>query len=214
LATILNNTEAMIRRLRSGATEPEYLIEVMEEVADQTSLAGEIVRRIRKFVQKEPPQRKPVLVASLIQDASRLVDFELRKADVDLSIHVDENLPKALVDPIQVEQVLLNLIRNAVDAMSAAPLTDRRIAINAMPGPSEWIEIAVQDSGPGVPNAALDKIFDPFFSTREKGMGLGLAISRTIIESHGGRLWMEPSTKGAMFRFTLPSSSEDLTYDI
>jgi len=149
--------------------------------------------------------KRPVDVSELIRDVVALIHSDAAARHVTLDLTVANDLRPVLGDPVHLQQVLLNLIVNGMDAINGASAGDRRVSVTAAFDEPNTIEITVNDSGPGIPDDQLTHIFDPFFTTKPDGMGMGLAISRTIIEAHNGHLWAENQTQGgASFRFTLP----------
>jgi PAS domain S-box-containing protein len=197
---------------------PERLAEVrgeasalIGEAVQQALRAGEIVRRTREFLRRGELRPRAIGVAELFKAVIGLARSEISIQRVAVSIDIAPGLPPVFADPIQIEQVLLNLLRNGVEEMVRAGSAERRIALSARPAEAAaMIEFAVADSGPGIPAEMERRIFTPFATAKESGMGLGLSLSRSIIESHGGRIWFvakAPGT-GAEFRFTLPTRAE------
>ena len=208
LSAIVNYARGCARRLRADAGSVAEVLPAIDSIATEALRAGEVIRRLRQLIRKEAPRQERVDLNALVAEAVRIVGPEARQADVRVEDYPAVALPRILGDGIQIEQVLLNLLRNAVEAMAAsAPrrvlqLTTRRSA----PG---RVEVAVRDTGPGLLPGHSDAIFEPFVSTKPGGLGMGLSISRTIIESHGGRLWASANPEGGMtFRFDLPEAEE------
>jgi two-component system sensor histidine kinase TtrS len=203
LTAIANYAAGCMRRLRDGRLEREPLLGAMQRVAGQAQRAGDIIRHVRRLVTHREPQRAVADLNALVKEAAALMEAEIRTHGVSMWFHLTKNLPAVEVDAIQVEQVVLNLLRNATEAM--AENGDRRLlVVRTATTHSGDVEVLVRDSGPGLPPQA-ERLFEAFFTTKAGGMGLGLAISRTIVEAHGGRLWAEPNGgRGAAFRFTLP----------
>lgn len=206
LSAISNYTRGSIRMLQSNKGESrEKLIEVMERVAAQAERAGEIIRQLRRFIRKEEPERKSVDLNRLIRELVAFLQPELRKAQVVLDLQLFEPLPQLWAHDIQLEQVLLNLTRNAIEAMQDVPRERRQLKIHTTLLDDGSIELLVEDSGHGIPDILRERIFEPFITTKEQGMGLGLSISRGIIEDHGGSLSLEPmSGPGTRLRIILP----------
>jgi signal transduction histidine kinase len=170
--------------------------------------SGEIVQHLRAFVNKAQPERAVTSVNGLVRDVLMLVATELSESGLEPNLDLDEELPTVHADAIQIQQVVLNLVRNAVDAMAESEPSLRTLAITSR-SVEGGIEIAVRDTGSGLSKEEADRVFDAFYTTKELGMGMGLGISRSIIEDHGGRLWAESNPDGgAIFRFTLPRSAE------
>jgi PAS domain S-box-containing protein len=207
LAAIVNYTKGSIRMLRSAGKEnSEALIEVMERVSSQAERAGEIIRQLRRFIRKEQPERKQVDINRLIVDLVNFLQPEFRKAGVLLKLQLQEGLPNLWAHDIQLEQVLLNLIRNAIEAMYDVPEQKRRLTIGTAENDGV-VNIVVEDSGHGIDKTMLDEIFEPFVTTKKQGMGLGLSISRGIIESHGGQLTLDSMVEGGTrMLVSLPSN--------
>ena len=148
-------------------------------------------------------------MGALVGDVAALVRVDAATRQVKLDVDVPADLPHVRGDRVQIQQVLLNLILNGMDALNGTRLEDRRVDVTARLDGAQLVEIAVGDAGHGIPADTLARIFDPFFTTKPNGMGMGLAISRTIVEAHGGRLWAENRNGGgAAFRFTLPIAEE------
>lgn len=205
LSAISNYTRGSIRMLKSGGEDNRsQLIEVMERVARQAERAGEIIRQLRRLVRKEDPERKAVDVNQLINNLVRFLQPELRREKVQLALQLENGLPDLWAHDIQLEQVLLNLTRNAMEAMRDVAPEQRRLLIHSSRADRE-IRILVQDSGHGIDAALQQRLFDPFVTTKAQGMGLGLSISRGIIEAHGGRLLLENENgQGAALIIYLP----------
>jgi two-component system sensor kinase FixL len=186
--------------------------EALDEAAAQSLRAGQIVRRMRDFITRGDSDKRVESLRQLITEASALALTGSGPAAVDVDIRLNTAADSVLVDRIQIQQVMVNLIRNAVEAMHRSPR--RRIDIRSSINDSDFITMVVADSGPGLTTEQLKHLFEPFHSSKDKGMGLGLSISRSIVEAHGGRLWMEPAEiGGAAFHFTLPRSSDDIGSD-
>ncbi|MGV8840271.1 MAG: sensor histidine kinase [Bauldia sp.] len=178
----------------------------LDKAAEQALRAGDIIRRLRDFVARGEEARTIEAVTRLVEEASALALVGAKEQGIRVSFRLDPRAPTALVDRVQVQQVLVNLIRNAVDAMAGAK--KRELVIATRPVEGDMVEIAVSDTGPGIDPAIAGNLFHPFQTTKAQGMGLGLSICRTIIEAHGGRIGVDPpSGSGATFRFTVPSSA-------
>lgn len=178
--------------------------EALDEAAKQAVRAGQIVRRLRDFMSHGETERRVESLQRLITEANALALVGSREHEIDVQLKLDPEADLVFVDRIQIQQVVVNLIRNAIDAMLASP--DRTLSIRSAPGADGFIEIIVEDSGSGISEAIAPQLFQPFVTSKPTGMGIGLSICRTIIESHGGRIWVESGDKGgAAFHFTLPS---------
>lgn len=176
--------------------------EAMERAAEQALRAGQIIRRLREFVARGESERQVENLAKLIEEASALALVGAKETGVRVSFAFDSRAEFVLADRIQVQQVLLNLMRNAVEAMQE--MTNRELTVSTKQLDNETVRVDVADTGPGIAPEIADQLFQPFITTKRQGMGVGLSISRTIIELHGGRLWAEPNAGGGtVFRLTL-----------
>lgn len=200
------------RRLLAGSTDPQMpkIESAMERAAEQALRAGQIIRRLRDFVARGESEKRVESLAKLIEEAGALGLTGAREQGVVLRFNLDPEHDMVLVDRVQIQQVLVNLFRNALEAMAKSErreltASNRRVA-------DDMIEVTVSDTGAGIPDDVKVKLFQTFFTTKDSGMGVGLSISRSIIEAHGGRMWAETNAAGgATFRFTLPMAPvEDL----
>ena len=207
LAAIANYCEAARDLL---ATPPEgdtidLLREALDEAAKQSIRAGQIVRRLRDFITYGQTDRKVEHLPRLIAEANALGLVGSREYGIEVDIDVGPAAQSVLVDRIQIQQVLLNLIRNAIDAMLDSRL--KQLAISTAPDGDGMVRISVADTGKGIGEEVARQLFQPFVTSKEHGMGIGLSICRTIIEAHGGRIWFEPGpTGGTVFHFTVPDA--------
>lgn len=182
--------------------------EVLREVAAEAVRAGEIVRRMRDFMSHGETEHKIEHLPRLISEANALALVGSREQGIEVQLNLDPNTDKIFVDRIQVQQVLVNLIRNAIEAMTASEV--RTLAIASSAGPDGLVTISVEDTGSGISEELAPQLFQPFVTSKEAGMGIGLSICRTIVEAHGGRIWFEARPEGGTtFRFTLPAAGED-----
>ncbi len=198
--------EAGLTRLRTDPVEPAELRETLEKIAAQSARTHTIIQQVRHFARQSKPQYLTVRISALLDDIADFLDMETRRHHVHLRQDIGPDLPPVLADPLQVQQVILNLVRNAVDATSAVD-GPRAILLSARFGP-EGVELAIQDNGPGLDPDLLRQLPHPFFTTKPDGLGLGLSISQSIVEAHGGRLWATPNRgSGVTFHFTLPAAA-------
>jgi PAS domain S-box-containing protein len=210
LSAIANYCAGCVKRMQAGNYRFEDLLAAMQKAADQAERAGKIIRRMREMVKKSDPVRLPISIEELVDEARAFADIEAQRTGTQIIVDIPENLPKIVVDRIMIEQVLLNLLKNGIEAMNDVPFDRRRLTIQAKPVDERMLEIAVADQGHGLDEADIEKIFAPFYTTKPEGMGIGLAICRSIIEFHQGRLWVEPRREGGtVFRFTVPIEEED-----
>ena len=180
----------------------------LTEVSRLGRQAGGILRSMRDYLRVRPWTPSRVDLPRLIKDVVSLMQSTMRAEEIDVITDFGDSLPSPYVDHVQVQQVLLNLIRNAAESMASSSRRPRQLMISATLHSPEFVEVLVEDDGPGIPEELHPKLFRPFMSTKEGGVGLGLTISRSIIETHGGRLWFEPREQGAGFRFTLPLTTD------
>ena len=210
LAAIANYTQACQRLVAAGDMDATELGQVLGRVTTQARRAGDVIQRLRAFVRRHTPDRRHRDAKELIHEIMPLVEMDCRSHEVDLQLELQQDLPRVQVDGIQLQQVLLNLTRNAVEAMNACAPEARRLLIRTRELNEDEVELAVQDTGPGVPDSLLEQLFEPFFTTKPEGMGLGLSLSRSIIEAHGGTLRYDSGPDGgSIFRIRLPTAPEE-----
>jgi two-component system sensor histidine kinase TtrS len=209
LTAISTNAQASVRLLESNPPDTSLCMEVMERIATQAARAGEIIRQLRRFVKQEPLERSVVDINSLVSAVVVLIRPELRRAHVKLVLDLQPSLPSVAVQPIQIEQVILNLAKNAIEALDEVPIDRRTLTIETGLESARRIRVTVRDTGPGLQPALLDHLFNPFVTSKADGMGLGLSISNGIIQAHGGRLTAHsPSEAGAEFSFFIPFTQD------
>jgi two-component system sensor kinase FixL len=206
LTAIVAYARGCLRLLRTPRPEPSMLLEGIDRIVEQGERAGEIINRLREFMRSGESHQTTVEVVEIVEAAAALAQVEATQNGVGITVRLDECLPPILVDRIQIEQVLLNLLRNATEAVVAANCEQRKILIEARRIDEDTIEITVADTGPGIAADIEPRLFHPFVTTKDHGMGLGLSISRSIIEAHGGSLRLVARTGGALFALTLPTS--------
>ena len=215
LTAIANYCNGMVTRVRGDAIEKADLIAALEKTARQAQRAGQIIHRIRAFVKRSEPQRQPAKARDIVEDAVELAGIELRRRHVHIRSYVAQRLPELQVDPILIEQVLLNLLKNAAEAIDGAhlPAARRYIELRVVPRTTAEegtvIEFSVTDRGPGVKDEVMARLYEAFFSTKADGLGIGLSLCRSIVESHRGRIRAENlyngnTVNGCRFSFTLP----------
>jgi len=206
LAAIVNYAQGCIRRLCDGETDSNELLAALEHIVTQGHRSGEIIRRQREFLRKGKPLRTRSDINHIVCEAMELASLEARQKNVALRLELCDGLPLVLADAIQIEQVVLNLVHNAIEAIDEAGSPRREVVVQTACDPKNGAEVTVRDSGPGLPVEKADLIFEAFFSTKPSGMGMGLSISRSIVEAHGDQLRALPSADGgAVFRFALPA---------
>ena len=206
LTAILTNAQVAERMLDSGRAHPVALREIVAEIAADDRRAGEVIRRLRDFVKKDPPRRSPLDLNAVVQDAASLVHSDVIIRNVELTLDLATGLPLVSADRVELQQVLLNLIMNGLDAMREVEHRQLRVATRL--DDAGQAEIAVSDRGTGIPEERLPRIFDAFYTTKHHGLGMGLSIARSLVEAHGGRLWARNNSEGgATFTFTLPPAT-------
>lgn len=206
LAAISNYAGACLRMSQQGC-DVTALSEPLGSIQKQAQRASEIIRRLRAFVRKQQPQKVPVRLDVLIRDALLLIKHQTEQMHVPVLLDVRKGLPNVLVDRIQIEQVILNIVQNGLDAMRNVPSQQRQISVHAFMNPDGFFQVEIRDTGEGMDAALRAKVFDAFVTTKgESGMGIGLALCHSIIDAHGGQLWVESEPgQGATFKFTLPN---------
>jgi PAS domain S-box-containing protein len=211
LTAIANNASAARRFLERGKIDPELLQQLLQDMVADSQRAGEVIRGIRALVQKDKNIVRSVLnLNAVIADTLRLVSSDILLRESVVTTEMDHSLPQVEAAPVQIQQVLLNLIMNALDAVEALPPAERRIIVSTRSLNGEAAEVSVRDFGAGLPKDRPDKVFDHFFSTKQTGMGMGLTIVRSIIETHGGKITAENAPdRGARFFFHLPAVRGD-----
>ncbi|MBV8336712.1 MAG: PAS domain S-box protein [Alphaproteobacteria bacterium] len=209
LTAVMNYLEAGRQLLSSGAAPPERVGEMMEKAIAQAQRAGDVIRRLREFVSKGETERRVQNLNQLVEEALALALVGARQRGVRISLELDEAVPPVLVDHVQIQQVVLNLVRNAVEAMDQVERRELTVGTRAIP--EEGVaEISVADTGPGIAPEMADRLFQPFITTKATGMGLGLSICREIVEAHHGRLTTAPAPAGGtVFRVTLPIADRE-----
>lgn len=207
LTSIRLFSSVALRRLAELPAAEALLKEPLTAVAEQSLRAGEIVRGIRDFVRKRPPRMDPVDINHIVGEAVRFVRNRLEAANVQFDQQLAPDLPPLLADPIQIQQVLINLFHNGIEAMNRVE-GERRLSVRTSTNEAGRLLVEVTDRGEGLPEAIRQDLFSPFVSTKPEGMGLGLAICRMIIDSHHGRLWARSGPEGTVFSFELPFGSD------
>jgi C4-dicarboxylate-specific signal transduction histidine kinase len=205
LTAISNYAQGCANRVRAQQIDTDELLKVMEAIRDAVFRAGTIVERLREFVRRKGPQQVKVDLEALIRHLLDLIEPEIRQSGAHVELDLPRDLPQVYVDSLQVEQAIVNLVRNALESMDATPHGERRLSIRAHRKSEREVEVAVCDRGRGLRGEAGERLFEPFYSTKPFGLGMGLPVSRSIFQWHGGRLWVDTNyERGACFRFTLP----------
>ena len=206
LTAIANYASASLRLMQDNRMPPAEAMAVMKQLADEAERAGEVVRKMRGFVRGEEGHPVHIVVVDLFADVLRLSGPEARAHEVMLQADADTGSLAVTADVIQLQQVLLNLVRNAIEAIAGADTVARQVTLTARPADNGMVEMRVTDSGPGIPVDDLDRVFTPFHTTKPDGVGIGLALSRSIVEAYGGRVWASAAPTGAVVHLTIPAA--------
>ena len=209
LTAISTNSRACIRLLEADEKNAEGCADVMERIAAQAERAGSVIQHIRHFAHKELPDKKPVKINDMMETVLDLLHPEIKTKQIILTLDIDQRAPMVLAQDIQIEQVILNLVRNAIESLENVPKAKRNLTICTTKKTQHRIEIRVTDTGRGLQKIIKDQLFEPFMTTKSQGMGLGLSISQGIIEAHGDEIKVETPTghSGVSFYFHLPQAS-------
>lgn len=208
LAAIVNYASAALRVIRTSPDKMENVLDSLEAITDEGQRAGQIIRNVRDLVSRAEPTKGPVDINDVVRMMVLLIKPEATRHGVAIQMNLAASTGVVHASKIELEQVVFNLLRNAVEAMGHADRTsEATVTISTRRTPVGSVEVSVQDCGPGIADDEIDKVFDPFFTTKVDGMGMGLSISRSIIEAHDGRLYVRPNEgAGVTFGFTLPQS--------
>ena len=206
LAAIVADANASLNWLASATPDLDRAREALEAIVKDGHRAGDVIQRIRQLATRTGPQKVRLEVNDVIRDLVPLIGPEIRSHEVSLRLDLAPGLPPVVADRVQLQQVLINLAMNGIEAMLSAADRPRDLVVRSQPHDGDQVVVAVQDAGIGIDAGSVDQLFSAFFSTKPGGMGMGLSISRSIIEEHGGRLWATPNTThGATFHFALPA---------
>ena len=212
LTAIMSNAQAALRFLDRDTPDVGQVREILQDIVADDHRAGETIRRIRQLVKRDDSRFRRLDVNRLVEEVQALTRHDLVMKKLAFHTRLAHDLPAVQGDAVQLQQVILNLIMNACQALTETDEVERRIQITTQCPDNRVVEIIVSDSGPGIDDQMLEKIFEPFFTTKQNGLGMGLAINRTIIEVHGGRLWSQNVPgRGAVFHVTLPVTQAEST---
>ena len=209
IAAVVTNAQAALRWLNMQPSEPEEVRQALDRIVKAGRRAGDVISRMRALVRKAPPRKDQLDINDMIREVIALTRSELHSSGILLQTQLEDRLPLVAGDRIQLQQVMLNLILNAVEAMSGSNEGSRDLLIGTEEDGANGVRIVVRDWGSGLKPESLDRLFDAFYTTKPDGMGMGLSICRSIVEAHGGRLWATPNLpQGAAFQFTLPHQGQ------
>jgi two-component system sensor kinase FixL len=214
LSAIANYLKGATRLMRGRSDDDSKMVcGAMDKAAEQSLRAGQIIRRLREFVARGENERRIESMSKLIEEANALALVGAKEHGVRVRLQIDRTHDLILADKVQIQQVLLNLLRNAIEAVT--PGDRRELLISTRPTDDGMVEVSVADTGPGISADVAAQLFQPFITTKPQGMGVGLSISRTIIEAHGGQIWTEPNPDGgAIFKFTLRAATQEDIGDV
>ena len=206
ISATVTNAQAALRWLDRQPPNLEEVRQALNRIVKDGNHAGEVIDRIRALIMKSPPRKDHLEINEAIREVVELTRGEVVKNGISVKTELVDGLPLVQGDRVQLQQVILNLIINAIEAMCAASEGARELVINTEKADSRSVLVAVRDSGPGLPPAPLERLFEPFYTTKSSGLGLGLSICRLIVEEHGGRFWASANlSRGAVFQFTVPA---------
>jgi len=209
LAAVVNSGNACLRWLAAQPPQLEKATQSVERIVRDANRASDVIARVRSLAKRDPLHKEWLNINEVILETVALTRSEIERHSIVLRTELATDLPLVLGDRIQLQQVILNLIVNAADSVSARGEGPREVLVSSEIDPDEGVRVGVRDSGIGLDAAKLDQLFDAFYTTKSTGMGMGLTISQSIVEAHGGRVWATPNApRGAIFQFTLPKVSD------
>ena len=213
LSAILSNAQAAQRLLANGDADVAEVREILNDIVSEDTRACEVIRRLHLFLKKGEVQQHSLCINEVVRDVLKLIRSDLINQKVTVDCELARNLPAVAGDPVQLQQVLLNLVVNACDAMVDCSTPERRLLIHTgTENGNGAVLVSVTDRGSSIPEEKIEQIFEPFFTTKAKGLGLGLSVCRTIIAAHRGKLWATNNTDcGATFYFSLPIDASEAT---
>lgn len=210
LTSILSNAQAAEHFLAIDRPDLRELREILKDIVSEDKRAGEVIRRLRALFKKGDVQRQPLDLNELLQDVLKLARSDLIDRGVSVNVRLSPGLPPVIGDRVQLQQVLLNVVKNGCDAMEGAARAERRLDVSSAEAPDgTGVRVSMRDFGCGVAPGEVERVFEPFFTTKSSGMGLGLAVCRTIVQTHGGRLWIENcADRGATVHLVMPAARD------
>ncbi len=210
LTAILSNAQATKRLIESGAPDLDEIARIIDDVVADARRSGEIMSRVRALLRKQTVATAPLEVNTVVEEVAGLLQSQAEVGNITVDLHLTEGLPPVIGDSIQLQQVLVNLMRNGFDAMESVSIGERTLVIETAGDEASAVRVSVHDTGVGVEDQDIQSLFVPFHTTKAKGLGMGLAISRSIIEEHRGKIWAERNpNRGMSFHFTLPGAGPE-----
>ena len=208
LAAITNYANGCVNRQQAGTLDSDLLVDILHRISAEAARASEIVKRFRSFARREQLQREWINADAMVSEALRLTEFEADRHHIRLQLHITGIMPQVYIDILQIQQVIVNLVRNAIEAMVEPVPPDPSINIYLRQPQKGLVEVAIEDHGHGITAQQRQDLFKPFFSTKQNGLGIGLSLSRSIIEAHGGTMTVSDNDSGVgmTFSFTLPET--------
>jgi two-component system sensor kinase FixL len=211
LAAIATYAQASRRMIEGGMVASDEVLDAMNKISRQARRAGEVIASLRSLVRKRSSTRREVDVDRLIRDVVQLAEMDSRMCDTSINLDLESGLPRVLADPVQIQQVILNLLLNGIEAMGCPDCPDKSLTVSAKLAVDHSVQISVKDQGAGISQEAEDSMFRSFFTTKESGMGMGLVISRSILNAHGGSLWFTRNpNEGTTFHLSIPVSAGEM----
>ena len=211
LAAILSSAQAALRFLNNERPDLGKVGELLHDIVSNDKRAAEVIQRLRMMLKKEEPELEALELNSAIQGIVDLLQSEIINVDASITVDLEAEIPTVYGDRVQIQQVILNLLLNALDAVKSQPAGNRKVRIATRVGETDSIFVSVSDSGFGIEGHNLEAVFEAFYTTKNKGTGMGLAINKSIVEQHDGHIWASNNPEGgAVFTFTLPMSKHDI----
>jgi two-component system sensor kinase FixL len=206
LMAVMSNAQAAQRFMKAGGSDNiQEVREILGDIVQSVQRAAAVIQRVRSMIRKEKLNSAPLDITSAVRDVILLLHSDVVMRSISVSLQTEPQMPAVRGDRIQLQQVVLNLLLNAFDAMKDSDASDRAVLLNIGRSDERMLRVSITDAGPELPAGSFERVFDAFYTTKSNGLGMGLSISRSIVEAHGGRLWAESNSgRGATFSFTIP----------